>query len=258
MESYRVVVPSPKRVKNMPRLLSLLPTALVAVAEEEEAEYAQAVPRKQLVTHKATGLIAIRNWILDTIQEPCVVQIDDDFRGVILLTKGWGRPRIKEPDTIQQIIENSLRVTTDLGIGVFCWARTQNTVLIDVRQFPFRVVAPMAAAFGIRGPARDRRFDPFVLTREDLDFSLQTLVEDRILYTDMRFYFDFGRSFSGTGGNAGQQSIAELEESTRRLARKWGRCVSSERPGCQKGLTSNITPMSIRVSRRNPAVVEGN
>ena len=124
MESYRIVVPSRRRVKNMPRLLGLLPTATVCVAEEEREAYAAVVPPKQLITHTIhTNLIDIRNWILDTVQEDCVVQVDDDFRGVIVLGKRRSRS-IHDPEAIAELIENGLRVSSDLGVGVFCWGRS--------------------------------------------------------------------------------------------------------------------------------------
>jgi len=58
--------------------------------------------------------------------------------------------------------------------------------------------------FGLRGAARNRKFDPQMIGREDIDFSLQSLMDDRIMLGDMRFYFDHGRIFSGRGGNAGK------------------------------------------------------
>jgi len=162
----------------------------------------------------------------------------------------------RDPDAIREVIENSLRVSEDLGIGVFCWARSENSIMLDVRALPMRFVAPMAASFGIRGPARSRRYDAELSTREDVDFTLQSLLADRIVYADMRFYFQHGRSFSGTGGNAGQLTVEQFDAATARLKEKWGDFLSTEGSGFSKNRT--VASMSIRVRRRNPIVTEGN
>ena len=83
METRRIVVPSRKRVANIPRVLSMLPNATICVAESEEAAYRDVVPTKQLLLHpEMHGLAAIRNWLAKTLQEDCLVEIDDDLRGI--------------------------------------------------------------------------------------------------------------------------------------------------------------------------------
>jgi hypothetical protein len=88
-----------------------------------------------------------------------------------------------------------------------------------------------------------------------MDFTLQSLLEDRIVYADMRFYFDHGRSFSGSGGNAGQLSAEQFDAATERLKHKWGQCVSTE--GSRLSGKRSVAAMSIRVRRRNPIILEG-
>ena len=201
-ESLRVVVPSRGRVPNMPLILRLLPGATVFVDKREESEYAAVVPRNQLWLHESLpGLVAIRNWLNANVQEDCLVMIDDDFRGVIPLM-GKHRP-ITDPVVIAEVIANGHRVAEDLGISVFCWGRSLNNVLLKPEWDPFRLVGPISSSFGLRGAARSRRFDPACEIREDLDFTMQTLLEDRILLMEMRWYFDHGRIFSGRGGNVG-------------------------------------------------------
>ncbi len=63
----------------------------------------------------------------------------------------------------------------------------------------------------MRGPARARVWDRNLPGRSDLDFTLQTMMEDRILLADMRWYFDHGRIFSGKGGAVGIVSSAGFE-----------------------------------------------
>ncbi len=92
--------------------------------------------------------------------------------------------------------------------------------------------------------------------RADFDFTLETLLHDRILYADCRFYFDHGRIFSGLGGNVGLISDADFKLATERLHKKWGRYISTKKPGYNKG-ASNVQSMGIRVRRQNPLVKAG-
>ena len=249
-ESYRVVVPSRQRVRNMRRLLALLPDATVCVAKSEADEYAEVVPRKQLLLHDdLPNLVSIRNWLNQAVQERCLVEIDDDLRCVYALV--GKRRKITDPDTIRDIIANSVQVASDLDIGVFCWNRTQNTAISDPIFQPIRFVMPVSSSFGLRGRARERKFDSGFPGRADFDFTLTTLLEDRILYADCRFYFDHGRIFSGLGGNVGLISSEEFQAGTERLHQKWGRYLSTKKPSWQKG-ARNVQAMSIRVRRQNP------
>lgn len=239
----------------MKRLLALLPDALICVAKSEAADYAEVVPSDQLLLHEdLPGIIAIRNWLNATIQEDCLVEVDDDLRCVYSLT--GKRRKITDPESIGEIIANSAQIAADLNIGVFCWNRTQNTVISDPVFQPVRFVMPVSCSFGLRGRARERQFDPELPGRADFDFTLRTLLKDRILYADARFYFDHGRILSGLGGNVGLLSEEAYAASTQKLQQRWGRYVSFKKPGYQKG--ARTTPsMSVRVRRQNPLVRAG-
>ncbi len=241
-------------MQNIKQMLSLLPDATVCVAREEEAAYRKVVPEKQLLLHdNLVGLVNIRNWLNATIQEDCLVQVDDDLLCVRTLV-GKSR-KIIDPAVIAQIIENAHRISADLDIGVFCWSRSQNTVMLRPEYRPVRFAAPLAAAYGLRGAARRRTFRTDLKGREDFDFTLQTLLDDRILFMDTRFYFDFGRAFSGTGGNVGIISSEQFARSGKLMRHRWGRFISLKAPGFVKNRSSDA--MSVRVCRANP-VIEAN
>jgi hypothetical protein len=234
----------------MARILALLPDALVCVAEEERADYAAVVPAKQLLCHNVVGLPTIRNWMADTIQENCIVEVDDDLRCVRCFVSFRPRRKITDPTAIRQVIENSLRVAEDLDVGVLCWSRSMNTVLMAPETQPIRVTTPVSCSFGLRGKARHRRFDETLNGRDDLDFTLRTLLEDRILYADMRFYFDHGRIFSGLGGNVGLITHQHFNAATAEIQRRWGEYVAVG--GGRFGERSTVTKMGIRVQRQSP------
>lgn len=250
METRRIVVPSRKRPGNIPKLLQMIPTATICVAKSERADYAAVVPKGQLMTHpNVLGLPRIRNWLNANVQEDCLVAIDDDLKGIRPLI---GKQKIiRDPLVIARAIDNAHRVCEDLGIGVFCWSRTRNTFLAEPDVLPVRFVQPVSCSFGLRGPARSRQFDPDMPGRADMDFTLQTLLEDRILLADMRWYFDHGRIFSGKGGNVGLLTHDQWEKGTAKLYAKWGRFIGRTKPGFAKS-QGNVSPASIRVKRMNP------
>ena len=178
----------------------MLPDATVCVARSEAEDYRPIAPRL-LVHDDLDALVHIWNWLQDTVQEDCLICVDDDLRCVRRLI---GRPRkVTDPEVIRAIIENSVQIAADLDISTICWSRTANTLLLDPESRPIRFVQPISASFGLRGRARERRFDPCFIGRADADYTMRTLLEDRITYADVRWYWDHGRVFSGRGGNVG-------------------------------------------------------
>lgn len=241
----------------MRRILSLLPSATICVAKSEVENYVAAgVDRGKIIAHdELDALVHIWNWLQETIQEDCFVCIDDDLRWVRNLTNR--NRKVTDPQVILEVIQNSHRVAADLGIGTFCWSRTQNTFLLRPDNRPIRFVQPISAAFGLRGSARERQFNPDYIGRADAEFSLRTLLEDRITYADCRWYFDVGRVFSGAGGNVGIMPGSRFAQATDRLDKNWGRYFTSQKPGYHKGKANNVAAMSIRVRRHNPLVKDG-
>jgi hypothetical protein len=245
---YTIVVPSRKRTRNMPLIRSLLPSALICVDEREHDAYAQLVPKDKLLLHPPMdGLFAIYNWLLTTIKTEIFIEIDDDFRGVDCLV-GSGR-RIMDPEEILAILENSARCTKDLGLTAFCYSRTQNTALTRPAEKPIRPVQPVCNAFGVMGNARYRKYNLAFLGRGDVDWTLQTLLEDRCVYADVRFYFDCGNVFAGAGGNVGLVTPEQFEATSRGLRHKWGSHVSYKMQNWVK--SRQVAPISIKVSRSN-------
>lgn len=249
-----LAIPSRGRVHLMPSLLKVLPARATIVVDDTDFQaYSKVVPVKQLVRRAVipgcTSAHA-KNWILDNFQEECVVLMDDDFTGVKPLV-GLSKKKIVDPDNIWRIIENAASCCRDLQLGVFCWSRTMNTFLAKNNQRPFRTVQPVSSTFGVMGPARGRRLDPTAYGRADTDFTLRTLRDDRIVFTDMRFYFEHGRVFGGRGGNVGVISSEQFAEGTRQLESRWGRYVRSKKPGFRKN--AYVESVSIRVRRNNPS-----
>jgi hypothetical protein len=245
---YAIVVPSRKRVHNMPHLLRLLPTGIICVDEREADDYAAAVPFPQLLLHPPMdGLPAVMNWIIATMTEPILVVVDDDLVGV---QSNTGACRyITDADEILAIIENAARNCQDLGLTTFCFSRTPNTTIIRPDERPIVPTQVVASCRGVMGAARHRKYRTDMHGRADLDWTMQTLLEDRCIYADVRFYFDFGPIYSGRGGSVGLLTPEVFEASSRALKARWADCLSFKAPAWVK--KRNVTAMGLRVSRTN-------
>jgi hypothetical protein len=104
-------------------------------------------------------------------------------------------------------------------------------------------------AFGIMGNARKRKWRTDVPGRSDIDWTLRTMLLDRCVYADVRFFFDCGAVFSGRGGNVGLVSAQQFTDATRELRKTWGCHVSFKSPGYLK--KREVASLSLKVSRTN-------
>jgi hypothetical protein len=233
MMKYQIVVPSRGRPKNARVMLSLMPDALICVDERERDDYLAHVPKKQLLLHPpSTGAPAARNWIIQNTSAPCLIQSDDDLSGV---RSNVGSKRfITDPDDVMAIIENQVTCCADLGLTTFCWSRTANTTVVHPDEKPFVPTQQVYGCWGVMGNARQRLYDETLKSRADLDWTMRTLLEDRIVLADIRYYFDFGRSFSGSGGQSGLVTPDDFKRSTEIVAKRWGTAISFKRPGYMK------------------------
>lgn len=247
---YAIVVPSLNRPKNMKRLLSLFPDAYVTVNKSGIDIYRSVVPKKQLIEHPDMPLIETRNWILDNFQEECVLQFNDDVQKLVKF--GNTTRTIRDPAMIKGVIINTMQCARDLGVGVFCWSVTANASMIFPQIRPFRANAPCSShAFGVCGDARGRRFDPTFRARGDYDYTLETLLHDRLLLCDVRFSFDCGGMSRGGGGQSGTLTGQQIDNGERALRRKWGKCVGESGV---KSVNKKKTwkSFSLNVQRTNP------
>ena len=234
MMKYQIVVPSRGRPENVKTILSMMPDAFICVDEREERDYRPYLPRKQLLLHPpTTGAPAARNWIIKNVKAPCLIQSDDDLIGI---RSNVGSKRfINHPDEVMAIIENAVTCCADLGLTTFCWSRTANTTVVRPEERPIVPTQQVYGCWGVMGKARQRLYDETLTSRADLDWTMRTLLEDRIVLADIRYYFDFGRSFSGHGGQSGLVTPADFKRSTEVVGKRWGKSISFKRPGYMKG-----------------------
>jgi hypothetical protein len=227
------VVPSRGRAEAMPALLKLLPTAFICADERERAAYAKVVPKKQLLIHPpSTGAPAARNWIFQNTDAECLIQCDDDLRGVQVNV--GSRRFLTDPDEILAVLENAVTACSDLALTTFCFSRTANTTVIRPAERPIVPTQQVYGCWGVMNAARRRLYDATLKSRGDLDWTLKTLLADRCVYADVRFYFDFGASFSGSGGNSGLVTADDFRIATETVAKRWGKAITFKRPAWMK------------------------
>jgi hypothetical protein len=181
-----------------------------------------------------------------------LIQSDDDLSGV---RSNIGSKRfITEADEIMAIIENAVTCCADLGLSTFCWSRTANTTVVRPDERPIVPTQQVYGCWGVMGRARHRLYDESLKSRADLDWTMRTLLEDRIVLADIRYYFDFGRSFSGSGGQSGLVTPEDFKRATEIVAKRWGTAISFRRPGYMK---AGDTVAGVPHVRRQNALANG-
>ncbi len=257
MEDYAIVIPSKGRPHSALKCLSMVPRAVVYVDERDVEEYSL-IPKSQLRTHVPTKVLPeVRNLLLQDFSQPCLVQMDDDFRGVRCLIRRKTQ-MIREPSSVLALIENNIQLGEDLDIGLLGWNRSGNRMLYFDGD-PMNFVSPIFGTWVVRGKARSRLFDPAFFPRADVDYVMRSLVEDRIVFCDRRFYFDHGSVFSGIGGATGSSTQKQYEDVTKQLAEKWGKAIEIQKGSLTRGRTGGgyKDGFSLRVIRKDPAISSG-
>jgi len=182
--------------------------------------------------------------------------IDDDFELVKSMTGGCRT--IRRHEEILSIIENGARVALDLGVSTFTWTRNYNPIMVNAVAMPFKPVGQLAGAFGVIGSAKHRLMDPACSGRNGPDLTLATLLVDRVIICDQRFYFQCGTMFGGIGGNTGLIDDQRFSLSTRRLKEKWGKHIVFGKTAKGKCWNKNrsLPTCKISVVRRSTSSVK--
>lgn len=188
----------------------------VLVPESEKALYAKEIPNPLLtVPDEIVGLGALRNWVLDNFPEETVIMIDDDIQRIYSLT-GVRSRIIKSKEEAVQILINAAIMCKDAGLHCFGFSQT------DIRKYrgtePFGLVSWIGCVVGVVGRKYRFRNDKF---KVDIDYCLQNLATDRVLWIDNRYYFAQNRD-NNMGGNSIWRTEEELQKSVETLQKKWG------------------------------------
>ena len=221
MKKYdiRVLILSRSRSDKI-TTVKLLPDYIeVLVPESQKSEYEEKIKNPVITTpDNIIGMGMLRNWILDNIKEETVIMLDDDIMRVYCNSEEKARA-ITDPEELLQILINDAVIAKDMGVHVFGFTQT------DIRKYngtePFKLNSWVSAVWGIIGRKYRFRDDKF---KVDIDYCLQSLLVDRILFQDTRYYF-FQHRDDNTGGNSLFRTQEEFEKSTQTLIDKWGDCI---------------------------------
>lgn len=210
----------------------------VLVPDDEVEEYKKGISNPILsIPSELKGLGKVRNWCLDNFKEETVIMLDDDIKCVYNLEHEFTR-RIKDKEEALEVIINTAIMAKDLGVGVFGFSQT------DIRKYnacePFKLCTWVGCVVGVIGKGIRFRNDKY---KVDIDFCLQNLLVNRIVWVDNRYYFAQNRD-NNVGGNSIWRTQEDYEKSVNSLKEKWGRYVV-----VKKKHSSNIT-IKLNVKRK--------
>lgn len=187
----------------------------VIVPESEKEEYSNKIQNNIItVQDEIEGLGNLRNWVLDKFSENCIIMFDDDLTSMYCLT-GTKTRSIKDPEEIMQTVINTAVMAMDMGVHCFGFAQT------DIRKYkgtePFNLATWVGGVIGVIGRKYKFRSDYF---KVDIDYCLQNLLADRIIFQNTMYTFPQKRDFN-TGGNSKFRTEKKVKESVDSLKEKW-------------------------------------
>ncbi len=255
----KIVVPSHERPENAEKITKVLGTnIIIAIDKKEKKDYEPFIKEGvELFTYnkKRLGLdniAKIREYLKNKIGTPLCF-IDDDFQ--YIKNKIGSRQRsIKDKDKILKIISNGFQIAKDLNISLVAWDRLPNSMYLSPNDF-ITFTSFVAGAFIINKDYLhfDRRF----ALAEDIDLSLQALLKDRIIFIDRRFFFYFGGTAKGRGGNQKIRTQKLVNECDELLKNKWGSYIETGRRIKASAYQKNYFTQGklIKVKRKSPLAI---
>ena len=214
----------------------LLPDWIEVVVPESQAEkYAAEIDNPLITTpDSVVGLGMLRNWCLKNFSEESVIMVDDDINHFYRLT-GERTEAVTDELEFVQILINTCVMSRDLGAKVFGFFQT------DIRKFrgydPFSLCCWVGTIIGVNDRKYEFRNDKF---KVDIDFCLQNLLVERVVWCDNRYYASNYKDMN-TGGNAEFRSETEYNKSLESLCEKWGDCLKVRKYKNQNRVSLNIS-----------------
>lgn len=225
----KVVVPSKGRSDVIHKnTLALLPSATVVVAKEEEDDYRQITDNILVHPGASEGIVgigAIRQWILDNVEDEIVVQVDDDIRLAYTQT-GIRKRRVVDEESILNIFHQTAIMAKEMGTCVFGYTQNSGRPQAYKPMAPIKLVGWVGAIVGFVG--RSVRYDTELRLRADIDFCLKVLLKHRIVCIDERYDFVHVR-FAGSGSNAANRSAERTNQEIAKLQNRWGKYLTVTR-----------------------------
>jgi len=214
----------------------LFPFADILVPESEREDYEKRLRRPVLIyPDEVRGLSVLRNWALDNFENHVLVMIDDDIDHVSnqefnLYTA------MTNPDDLRRLFESTARITMDLDKSLFGYKTSRNIMFYDPTK-PFRFTGWVGTVIGVVG--RQFRFDEHNILKVDADFSLQVLLQDRIIVQDNRYTF-VSIKIKNRGGNSTYRTKERVEREKMYLKKKWGKHINFDQKADGEAVRLNV------------------
>jgi len=189
------------------------------VPESEKENYSIQYPNPILtIPDSEEGLGRVRNWILDNFREEIIIMVDDDIKYFYCLS-GVLTERISDKEKFLQILINTAVMAKDLEVCCFGYSQT------DIRKYkgyePFVLSGWVGCIIGIIGRKYRFRDDKY---KVDIDYCLQTLLNERVIWIDSRYYAAQLRD-NNMGGNSIWRTQEAFNASIESLKAKWKGCL---------------------------------
>ena len=194
----------------------LFPYATLCVPKSESKDYAHIPLKQKHVPDNVKGLGPVRNWVLDTFKNEVVVMIDDDVMK-LRAACGLHTRNITDPEMIRQIVYRTAVCAKDLGTSCFGFSQNPNATHYKASE-PFSFVGYGGGVIGVVG--RKHRFIENMF-KVDVDFCLQVMMEDRVVWIDNQYSFVQHRN-RNKGGNSLFRTKEKQDAEIEGLRKKWG------------------------------------
>jgi hypothetical protein len=221
----------------------LVKDALLCCPESEVALYSAAHPKLTIVPvpDEICGLSKLRNWVLKKFDDECVIMLDDDIIACVIITHA-NSYRTTDCVAVDAILSQAAVCCKDAGARVFGFNQAW-----DVRKYngnkPFMLSSWVGGVIGIVG--RGLWFDEKNMLRVDIDYCLQSILRDRIIWKDNRYSFCQAR-FSNKGGNSLYRTKERDKSEMDYIKAKWGRYLKIR--DTKVGITLSVSVERTRTS----------
>lgn len=178
------------------------------------------------------GIGKTKNYVLDNVKSRMVCIFDDDVKAIRYI--GSERRRRLTPTEAVFVICNLATMTDDLGLHTFSFTM-KNGMTFDPHK-PFSLCATYSGMTGVI----DRKYHfPDLKLKTDVDYVLQNLLYDRIVFFDCRYSIETFID-SNTGGASLFRSDEKIKEERAILCKKWGKYLKYKETRALKSQESRM------------------
>ena len=198
----------------------IFPNATIVCPESEQKDYEKYGLKVEPCPDNIIGLSLLRNYCIKKYKEKVVVMIDDDIFKVVRFDYITPKDITNDTNEIIDIVMNTGQCAYDLGTRVFGFDQS-----MDIRKYnsyePFTFKGWVGGIIGVIGTDNlfiDNKF------KVDIDFCLEALLHDRVIWKDNRISFLQVRD-RNKGGNSVFRTKEQVDEEEKKLKKKWGKYI---------------------------------